>query len=89
LLGHDAPRNDSNQNQNTGAEIAPVFFYSRPPVGLKAALDGFWRLDFLETQKAPSRIAPTKNNAAHAASTLSFIVRSTRRTSIAVVLTKV
>jgi hypothetical protein len=39
-----------------------------------------------ETQKAPSRIAPTKTNAAHTASTLSFIVTSTRRTSITVLL---
>jgi hypothetical protein len=36
-----------------------------------------------ETQKAPSTIAPTKTNAAQIASTLSFIVASTRRTSIA------
>jgi hypothetical protein len=41
-----------------------------------------------ETQKAPSRIAPTKTNAAHTANILSFIVTSTRRTSITVVPTK-
>jgi hypothetical protein len=39
-----------------------------------------------ETQKAPSSIAPTKTNAAHAASMLSFITVSTRRISITVVL---
>jgi hypothetical protein len=37
-----------------------------------------------ETQKAPSTIALTKINAVQIASTLSFIVTSTRRTSIAV-----
>jgi hypothetical protein len=44
----------------------------------------FFRIVPGETQKAPSRIAPTKTNAAHTASTLSFIVTSTRRTSITV-----
>ena len=39
-----------------------------------------------ETQKAPSRIAPTKTNAAHTATMLSFIAMSTRRTSITVLL---
>jgi hypothetical protein len=65
------------------SETAPVLSFSRPPFDA-AAYDGFWRLHFLETQKAPSRIAPTKTNAAHTARTLSFIVRPTRRTSITV-----
>lgn len=43
-----------------------------------------FRIMLEETQKAPSRIAPTKINAANTASTLSFIVTSTRRTSITV-----
>jgi hypothetical protein len=41
-----------------------------------------------ETQKAPNTIAPTKTNAAQTASTLSFIVTSTRGSSVAVVLTQ-
>jgi hypothetical protein len=41
-----------------------------------------FRIVLAETQKAPSKIAPTKTNAAHTASMLSFIVTSTRRTSI-------
>jgi hypothetical protein len=41
-----------------------------------------FQIALTETQKAPSRIAPTKTNAAHTASMLSFIVTSTRRTSI-------
>jgi uncharacterized protein (TIGR02118 family) len=40
----------------------------------------------LETQKAPSRIAPTNTKTAHTASTLSFNLTSTRHTSIRVVL---
>ena len=60
--------------------LFPAAGWTRP------ARDGFWRLDLVETQKAPSRIAPTNTNAAHTARTLSFIVRSTRRTSIRVVL---
>lgn len=43
-----------------------------------------FRIMLEETQKAPSRIAPTKINAANTASTLSFIVTSTRHTSITV-----
>jgi hypothetical protein len=54
----------------------------------RAALDGFlaFGLWTLETQKAPSRIAPTNTKTAHAARTLSFTVRSTRHTSITIVL---
>jgi hypothetical protein len=48
-----------------------------------------FRIMLEETQKAPSRIAPTKTNAAHTASTLSFIVTSTRCTSITVVLIEI
>jgi hypothetical protein len=43
----------------------------------------FPRIMLEETQKAPSTIALTKTNAAQIASTLSFIVTSTRRASIA------
>jgi hypothetical protein len=43
-----------------------------------------FRIMLEETQKAPSTIAPTKANAAHTASTLSFIVTFTRRTSITI-----
>ena len=72
------------RGMNTGAVAAPVF--SVPDRRLDAAiLDGFWRWTF-RNSKGPSRIAPTNTNTAHTASTLSFDLVSTRRTSIRVVL---
>jgi hypothetical protein len=73
-----------SRNQNTGAVAPPVFSYSRPGWTRRSLMASGVGLS--ETQKAPSRIAPTNTNTAHTASTLSFDLRSTRRTSIRVVL---
>jgi hypothetical protein len=58
----------------SGSRSGVVFFSEKP--------SSFFRIALEETQKAPSTMAPTKTNAAHTASTLSFIVTPTRRTSI-------
>jgi len=53
-------------------------------VAIHDAAPMIFAFGLLETQNAPIRIALTKTNAAHAASTLSFIAIPTRHTSITV-----
>ena len=62
--------------------LAPVPYYSDRPLD-RGGPCGLWRLTS-ETQNACSTMAPMNANAAQTARTLSFMVRSIRRTSIEV-----